>query len=220
MKKEKNDDDYEGIINGELEFTLDDKEKDISNINYGIICQKSPFINCSSLMNSFFKYTNINNLTKNDINKFEFISEFNHNCDITLSEILNIHLFNELTEKYDFFIVLIDLENQKTIDELSKIVKKIDCVINTNDLMNKIYILGFYQKENQDNLTEEHITAVMDTKRIMYDYNDMNIKEIAKISTAIKSIVNDSYTMMKYNSNKNKEDKISNSQSGSNCVLF
>ena len=219
MTKIKNDLEFE-VINDGLVFTLDDKEKYISSINYGIICQKSPFINFSTLMNAFFRYTTINNLSKNDIRKFEFISESNNNCDISFSEVLDLNELEVLEQKYDFFIVFIDLENQETIDELEIILKKVDCIINNNDLMSKIYILGFYQKENQNNLNEEYITAIMDTKRIMYDYNDMNVKKVEEFSAAINNIVNDSYILMKYNSNKNNDNQMSNSQSGSKCILF
>ena len=198
-----------------------DNLKHSKSIKLGLISQNSSFINVTELFNSYFEKSKPNNYQIKDENRFEFSLSDIPQLSISINHLKNIEDIHEKNKYnlFNFFLIFIDIQNISTNSFLEKII---DIIIEADDnnFNKKCYIYGFYQNNDNDKITEEKITSILESKGIEYYYNEIRFGDIESFSKLIECTINDCNAIMieKYLAQKHSE--IIGDNSNSHCVIY
>ena len=90
-----------------------------------------------------------------------------------------------------------------------------------NNLNKKFYIIGFYQKNDNEKLNQKDIINTANSKAIDYIYNEVNINDIESFGKIMEKITNDSYNILieKY-LNQKQSELIEEDKSNSQCFIY
>ena len=198
-----------------------DNLKHSKSIKLGLISQNSSFINVTELFNSYFEKSKPNNYQIKDENRFEFSLSDIPQLSISINHLKNIEDIHEKNKYnlFNFFLIFIDIQNISTNSFLEK---TIDIIIEADDnnFNKKCYIYGFYQNNDNDKITEEKITSILESKGIEYYYNEIRFGDIESFSKLIECTINDCNAIMieKYLAQKHSE--LLTDKSNSKCIII
>jgi hypothetical protein len=110
------------------------------------------------------------------------------------------------------------------IDSTKSFLEKvIDIIVEADDnnLNKKCYIYGFYKNNENENekISEEKITSILEAKGIEYYYNEIILDDIESFSKLVECTINDCNTIMieKYLAQKHSE--LASDTSNSHCNI-
>lgn len=188
------------------------------SIKFGIISQESPCINPYSLITEYFKYSKPKTTNIKNDHYFEFIPDSNSNLTIILRQILELDKIYDSFSWYNFFLLFIDIQTKKCLEELEKTV---DCLIEAGEKSSKkCYVLGFFEENSDNNIPEEKINTILDAKGIYYEYVDINAKSIEEFAKVMEYIIMDSCAIIKEKILTEKNSELNIDQSTSHCTII
>jgi hypothetical protein len=197
-------------------------QKKQNSIKIAIISQQSSYIDVYKLFDSCFKYSKLEYYKIKNEDKYEFSLLNFPQLLISIYNIKNIENIENIHQKdnilFNFFIILIDIQNKNTI---SYIDKTIDAIIEDDDNIDqKAYIYGFYYNNNNERYTEDKISSILETKGIDYYYNEIKSDDIETFSKLIECTVNDCNAIMIENLLAQKQKELNKDKSNSNCFIY
>lgn len=205
--------------NREIKKDQNNKEKKSSSIKLGLISQNSPYINVYELFNNYFEKTKPNPCKIKEEKYFEFSLLNLPQLPIIINHFKNIEDINDKYNIYNFFLIFIDLQNITTNTFLET---TIDIIIEADEsnVNKKCYIYGFFQNKENNQITEEKVTTLLESKGIEYYYNEIKIDDIESFSKLIECTINDCNNIMieKYLAKKHSE--LVQDGSNSHCFIY
>ena len=195
-------------------------KKSISNcIKLGLLSQQSSFININDLLNSYLKEAKIETYKIKDQFHYEFTPLCLPNLIITIN---NLRTFQNIYNKYkviDFFIIMIDIQNKKSMDYVDEAVNS---VIDAGDInyTKKCFIFGFYIDNEKKCIQEERIETILDAKGIDYYYREIKIDDITMFSKVMELILNNCNTIKVEKFLEQKHSELVLDNSNSKCNIF
>lgn len=192
-------------------------ELPLNSIKFGIISQKSPNINSYSLITEYFNYSKPKSTNIKNDHYFEFTPESNTNIVYVLRQILELDKLYDSFNWYNFFLIFIDIQTKKCINDLEKAV---DCIIEAGEKSSKkCYVLGFFQENNEKNVSEAKINTILEAKGIYYEYADIKADKIEEFAKVMEYIINDSCAVIKEKILTEKNSELNIDQSTSHCTI-
>ena len=202
------------------ETKKDQKDLNKKSIKMGLISQDSSIINVREIFNSYFEKTKPNSYIIKDKNRFEFSLLNYPQISITIHHFQKLEDINDKYINYNFFLIFIDLQIDSTKSFLEKVI---DIIVEADDnnLNKKCYIYGFYKSNENENekISEEKITSILEAKGIEYYYNEIILDDIESFSKLVECTINDCNTIMieKYLAQKHSE--LASDTSNSHCNI-
>ena len=205
-----------------MSYSKENKKEQSNNqkmkIKIGLISQESSYINVNNIFNSYFKKSKPEPCEIKDQNRYNFSLL---NLPKILISIYHFKSFEEMNNNnkiYNFFLIFIDLHNSNTYSHIEKVI---DIIMGSDDnnFNKKCYIYGFFQNKENEKMSEEKITGLVESKGIEYYYNEININDIESFSKLIECTINDCNTIMieKYLAQKHSE--LLTDTSNSKCII-
>ena len=199
-------------------------QKKSKTLKLGLISQDSTYINVHQLFDSYFKYSKPENYKIKDENKYEFSVSSIPQLPISIYHIKKIEDIHDKYNKYNdglhFFLIFIDIQENK--DTNSFLDKALDSIIEADDnnLNKKFYIYGFYQNNDNEKITEEKITTLLEAKAIEYYYNEIKSDDIESFSKLIECTITDCNTIMIEKYLIQKQNELIKDNSKSQCLIY
>ena len=188
-------------------------------IKIGLLSQESSYINVNDIFNSYFEKSKPNPCEIKDKNRYQFSLLNLPQILISIYHFKSIEEINNNNKLYNFYLIFIDLHNSNTYSYLEKVI---DIIMETDDnnFNKKSYIYGFFQSKENDKLSEDKITGILESKGIEYYYNEIKINDIESFSKLIEMTINDCNTILieKYLAQKHSE--LLTDTSNSRCILY
>ena len=188
-------------------------------IKIGLLSQESSYINVNDIFNSYFEKSKPNHCEIKDKNRYQFSLLNLPQILISIYHFKSIEEINNNNKLYNFYLIFIDLHNSNTYSYLEKVI---DIIMETDDnnFNKKSYIYGFFQSKENDKLSEDKITGILESKGIEYYYNEIKINDIESFSKLIEMTINDCNTILieKYLAQKHSE--LLTDTSNSRCILY
>lgn len=158
------------------------------SIKYGMLHQKSDIINIEQLFNDYFDKIKPN-IIKNSQKRYEFSLNKFGNINF-IFDIILIEEIKTLYNKYNFFIIFIDIQSSTSIKTIELYLDQIiDC---DEDNSKKCYIFGVYTDEKNIAVNDEKIAKIVNSKNIYYEYSEININLAGKFPKGVEYIIGDS----------------------------
>lgn len=180
--------------------TTDDSTS--TTLNIGLICFNSEILKYLQLFNKYFEYINPKYLNIKSQRHYEYILNDYQFVNINIHRIIDFNKLKNIYKKFDIFIFLLDLKDEKSFIDCSNII---DLLIELyEDECKNIYIFGFYQKKNNNiiksNETEkiykeycvnymEKLNKIINLKVIDYEFFQIEINNIENFSKYMDYIV-------------------------------
>ena len=199
-------------------------QKKLKTLKLGLISQDSTYINVYQLFDSYFKYSKPENYKIKDENKYEFSVSSIPQLPISIYHIKKIEVIHDKYNKYNdglhFFLIFIDIQENK--DSNSFLDKALDSIIEADDnnLNKKFYIYGFYQNNDNEKITEEKITTLLEAKAIEYYYNETKTDDIESFSKLIECTITDCNNIMIEKYFIQKQNELIKDNSKSQCLIY
>ena len=168
------------------------------NFTAGCFSTNSKNLNIISIMRQYFMSTECLDIAYSKNNKVEFTHKLlgenggKKECKNTYIEIDYLQNNNKIRDKYDSYIIFLDLENVESLVELDKILNYIS---RNGDLNNKIYLISIYTNEKniKSNLSEDNIKTYFEKhSMIEYDISIVNMDSSDELVKVIDSLTEDS----------------------------
>ena len=199
-------------------------EENPVKLNFIVACfsTNNKNLNTLSVMKQYFISTECLNIAYSKNNKVEFIHNLlsenggKKECKNTYIEIDYLQNNHKISDKYDSYIIFLDLENVESLVELDKILNYISV---NGDKNNKIYLISIYTNERniKSNLSEEYIKAYFEKYSIInYDISIVNMDSSDELVKVIDSLTDDSLedkNLMK------KNQYFDSDKSNSHCLI-
>jgi hypothetical protein len=196
-----------------------DKEITKESIKYALFCETSSFINVNEIFKTYFEISKPDpcKIKNQDNYIFSFLS--NPQILLIINHFKKLEDANSFYELFQFFLIFIDTQNLSS----NFLEKTIEIIIDEdeNNLNKKFYIIGFYQKNDNEKLNQKDIINTANSKAIDYNYNEVNINDIESFGKIMEKITNDSYNILieKY-LNQKQSELIEEDNSNSQCLIY
>ena len=159
--------------------------------------------------------SNIKNLNKHAVEfDYQFVS--NVLVHTQFSEAYTLNKKYSMSNYADSYIIIIDLESKVSYTNLDSIISymKENC-----NIEKKIFILGIYKNVDDidEDLKEENIKDFIDSKKLNYDYLELNIESKNDLIKIMEYIINQS--VLNKDEKGDSFDK-NEGQSKSICILY
>ena len=162
-----------------------------NSIRYGILYQKSDIINIDKLFNDYFNKVKPN-IISNTSKRYEFSLVKYGNLNFVF-EIIIIEEIKLIYNKYNFFLIFIDIQSTSSLKTIALFLDQIiDC---NEDNSKKCYIFGVYTDEKNITFKDEKIASLINSKKIYYEYSEININIEGKFPKGMEYIIGDSKEM-------------------------
>lgn len=193
------------------------KNEEINEIKFGVLSQETQNLNATSLFTSYLSNSKTKLVViKNDYN-YEFIPDKYQNLTITINHIKNLRKIFELYNRYNAFIILIDIQTKNCLEELSKII---DCVLDATETdKKKCYVLGFNKDKKEILVNEKQVNDLLELKTVEFEYSEIYIDAQEDFAKIMDYIIMDQMNIIMENSNF-EQNKLGYDQSQSKCIII
>ena len=171
-----------------------------------------------SVLNTFLSNnlcSNIKNINKHSI-EYDYQIDSNVLVHTQFSEAYTLNKKYEMSKYADSYIIIIDLESDVSYTNLDSIISymKDNC-----NIEKKIFILGIYKNVDDidDDLKEENIKDYIDSKKLNYDYLELNIEYKNDLIKIMEFIIKQS--IFNKDDTEDSFDK-DEGESHSKCILY
>ena len=190
-----------------------------TKIKIGLISQESTYININDIFNSYFEKSKPDPCEIKEQNRYYFSLLNLPQILISIYCFKSIKEINDNNKVYNFYLIFIDLHNSNAYSYLEKVIDII-MEADDNNFNKKSYIYGFFQSKENEKMSEEKITGLLESKGIEYYYNEIKINDIESFSKLIEMTINDCNTIIieKYLAQKHLE--LLTDTSNSKCILY
>ena len=190
-----------------------------TKIKIGLISQESSYINVNDIFNSYFEKSKPDPCEIKDQNRYHFSLLNLPQILISINHFKSMEEISDNNKEYNFYLIFIDLHNSNTYSYLEKVIDII-MEADDNNFNKKSYIYGFFQNKENEKISEEKITGLLESKGIEYYYNEIKINDFESFSKLIEMTINDCNTIMieKYLAQKHSE--LLTDKSNSKCIII
>ena len=190
-----------------------------TKIKIGLISQESTYININDIFNSYFEKSKPDPCEIKEQNRYYFSLLNLPQILISIYCFKSIKEINDNNKVYNFYLIFIDLHNSNAYSYLEKVIDII-MEADDNNFNKKSYIYGFFFFFENEKMSEEKITGLLESKGIEYYYNEIKINDIESFSKLIEMTINDCNTIMieKYLAQKHSE--LLTDKSNSKCIII
>ena len=136
-----------------------------TKIKLGLISQESSYINVNDIFNSYFEKSKPDPCEIKEQNRYYFSLLNLPQILISIYCFKSIKEINDNNKVYNFYLIFIDLHNSNAYSYLEKVIDII-MEADDNNFNKKSYIYGFFQSKENEKMSEEKITGLLESKGI------------------------------------------------------